>query len=439
MFEEISRNMMEFIDRSPSCYHVIENFRSLLKEQGFCELLEHEQWELSPGGRYFTTRNGSSIIAFCIPERPYRGFMIAASHSDSPSFKLKEKCEMETAGQYIKLNVEKYGGMIMAPWMDRPLSVAGRVMVEEEGSFESRLVNVDRDLVLIPNLAIHMNRTMNDGVALNPQSDMLPLLGMTGEKDGLMRIVADQAGVSREKIVSSDLFLYNRVSGTVWGANNEFISCSRLDDLQCAYATMMGLLKSENKTHVTLCAVFDNEEVGSGTKQGADSTMLEDVMTRISEAAGRSRGEYLMSVADSFMVSADNGHALHPNHPDKADADNRPFLNGGIVIKHSANQKYTTDSISAGIFKAICRKADVPFQTFANRSDIPGGSTLGNISNAHVSLNTVDIGLAQLAMHSPYETCGVKDTAYLLSAMETYFSCGVFSEGYGRYRLGMGE
>lgn len=437
MFEAVSRDMMRFIDRSPSCYHVVENFRMMLKEAGFEELPEHESWKLSEGGRYFTTRNGSSLIAFCIPDGPYRGFMIAASHSDSPCFKLKEKHEMETAGSYVKLNVEKYGGMLMAPWMDRPLSVAGRVLVEDGGRFESRLVNIDRDLVLIPNLAIHMNREVNDGAALNPQKDMLPLFGMAGEKDRLMQMAAEQAGVQPQQILSSDLFLYNRVPGTVWGAEKEFISCSRLDDLQCAYGTMRGLLKAENRTHVAVCAVFDNEEVGSGTKQGAGSTLLSDVMSRINEAMGRSREAYLISLADSFMVSADNGHALHPNYPDKSDSDNRPILNGGIVIKYSANQKYTTDSISAGLFKAICRTADVPFQIFINRSDILGGSTLGNISNAHVSLNTVDIGLPQLAMHSPYETCGVKDTAYLITAMETFFSCGVFCEGPGCYRLGM--
>lgn len=436
MFEAVSRDMMKFIDASPTCYHVVENFRSMLKEEGFEELMEQEHWKISEGGKYFTTRNGSSIIAFRIPECSYRGFMIAASHSDSPSFKLKEKHEMDAGGQYVKLNVEKYGGMLMAPWMDRPLSVAGRVLVEHEGSFESRLVNIDRDLVLIPNLAIHMNREANEGVALNPQKDMLPLFGMAGEKDRLMRMAAEQARVRPEQILSSDLFLYNRVPGTVWGAENEFISCSRLDDLQCAYGTMKGLLKAENRTHVAMCAVFDNEEVGSGTKQGAGSTLLEDVMGRINEAMGRNREEYLISVADSFMVSADNGHALHPNYMDKADVDNRPFLNGGIVIKHSANQKYTTDSISAGLFKAVCKAAGVPFQTFVNRSDILGGSTLGNISNSHVSLNTVDIGLPELAMHSPYETCGVKDTAYLLSAMETFFSSGIFCEGNGRYRLG---
>lgn len=435
MFEAVSRDMMKFIEKSPSCYHVVENFRSMLKTEGFEELLEQEPWTLSAGKRYFTTRNGSSILAFCIPDRAYKGFMIAASHSDSPSFKLKEKHEMETAGQYVRLNVEKYGGMIMAPWMDRPLSVAGRILAETGGKFESRLVNIDRDLVLIPNLAIHMNRSMNDGVALNPQNDMLPLFGMAGEKDRLMQMVAEQAGVSPKQILSSDLFLYNRVPGTVWGAENEFISCTKLDDLQCAYGTMKGLLKAENRTHVAMCAVFDNEEVGSGTKQGAGSTMLADVMNRINEAMGRNREEFLICVANSFMVSADNGHALHPNYPDKSDADNRPFLNGGIVIKHSANQKYTTDSISAGLFKAVCGTAKVPVQTFINRSDILGGSTLGNISSAHVSLNTVDIGLAQLAMHSPYETGGVKDTAYLLQAMETFFSCGVLCEGYGCYRL----
>lgn len=439
MFETISREMMDFIEKSPSCYHVVENFRVMLEEAGFTELPEQKRWDISGGGRYFTTRNGSSILAFTIPKNPLKGFMIAASHSDSPCFKLKEKHEMDVAGQYIRLNVEKYGGMIMAPWMDRPLSVAGRVMVQDGERFESRLVNVDRDLVLIPNLAIHMNRQMNDGVALNPQTDMLPLFGMAGEKDGLMKIVAHEAGAEQEQIRSSDLFLYNRMPGSIWGSEREFISCSRLDDLQCAYATMKALLENENQTHAALCAVFDNEEVGSGTKQGANSTLLEDVMKRISEALGRTHEEYLISVANSFMVSADNGHALHPNHPEKADADNRPVLNGGVVIKYSANQKYTTDSISSGLFQAFCQRAKIPFQVFANRSDILGGSTLGNISNSHVSLNTVDIGLPQLAMHSPYETCGVKDTAYLLDVMKVFFSSGIFCEGDGCYKVRMSE
>lgn len=435
MYEEISREMMGFIEKSPSCFHVVENFRAMLREAGFKELPEHEHWELEGGGMYFTTRNGSSIIAFKAPEDKWEGFMIAAAHSDAPCFKLKEHYEMDAAGQYVKLNVEKYGGMILAPWFDRPLSVAGRVLVQDGERYESRLINIDRDLLLIPNLAIHMNRAMNDGVALNPQTDLLPLAGMAASKGSLERILAEEAGVGKEQILGSDLFLYNRMPGTVWGTEKEFISCARLDDLQCAYSAMSGLLKAENRTHVALCAVFDNEEVGSSTKQGADSTFLQDVLERINESAGRSREEYLIAVSNSFMASADNGHALHPNYPDKADGGNRPILNGGIVIKHSANQKYTTDAVSAGFFKAICKKAEVPYQTFANRSDIPGGSTLGNISNSHVSLNTVDIGMPQLAMHSPYETCGVKDTAYLLRAMEAFFSSGISCTGEGCYRI----
>lgn len=435
MFEKISYDMMHFIEQSPSCYHVVENFRTLLLEQGYEELPEQEQWDIKEEKSYFTTRNGSSILAFHIPKKDYKGFMIAASHSDSPCFKLKEQHEIDAAGQYIKLNVEKYGGMILAPWMDRPLSVAGRIMAQEQDTFETHLINIDRDLALIPNLAIHMNRNMNDGVALNPQVDMLPLFGSAGNKGNLMKLVAAQAGTTPEHILSSDLFLYNRMPGTIWGAQNEFISCSRLDDLQCAYGTMMGLIESVNTSHVALCAVFDNEEVGNGTKQGANSTFLEDVMTRINNALGRSREDYFISIANSFMVSADNGHALHPNHPEKADAVNRPVLNGGIVIKYSANQKYTTDCVSAGLFKAICNHANTPCQVFVNRSDILGGSTLGNVSNSHVSMNTVDIGLPQLAMHSPYETCGVKDTSYLIEAMKTFFSCGIACTGNGKYQL----
>lgn len=342
---------------------------------------------------------------------------------------------MEAEGHYIKLNVEKYGGMIISPWFDRPLSIAGRLVTEEDGRLVSRLVNVDKDLVMIPNLAIHMNRQVNDGYKYNPQKDTLPIFGSMEAKGTFMSVMAEAAGIKEENILGHDLFLYNREKGTVWGADEAYLSCGRLDDLQCAFASVKGLLAGGNPSCVSVAAVFDNEEVGSGTKQGADSTFLEDTLRRVNRSLGRTEEEYLMALASSFMVSADNAHAVHPNYGEIADPTNRPAINEGIVIKYNANQKYTTDAVSAAMFKAICRKAGVPCQTFTNRSDVAGGSTLGNISNAHVALNTVDIGLPQLAMHSPYETAGVKDTCYLIQAAKTFFDTCLKAEGKGCYQM----
>lgn len=367
------------------------------------------------------TRNGSALIAFAIPENDIDGYRILASHSDSPTFKIKENPEITVDDRYVKLNVERYGGMLCAPWFDRPLSVAGRVIVKEKDSFVSRLVDVDRDLVMIPNLAIHMNREANDGYKYNAQKDLLPLYGDITAKDTFLKAIAEAAGVKSEDILGHDLFLYNRQKGSIWGAHEEFVSCGRLDDLQCAFASLKGFLAGEKTQSLAVHCVLDNEEVGSGTKQGAASTFLRDTLSRISAALGFTEEERLIQLARSFMISADNAHAVHPNYTDKADPTNRPYLNGGIVMKFNANQKYCTDGISAAMFRALCQEAEVPVQTFTNRSDMAGGSTLGNISNTQVALHTVDIGLPQLAMHSPYETAGVKDTQYLIQAAEKFF------------------
>ena len=361
------------------------------------------------------------MIAFTIPEHTDTGYRIMASHSDSPTFKIKENPEMAVENKYVKLNVERYGGMLCAPWFDRPLSIAGRVIVKEGENFVTRLVNIDRDLVMIPNLAIHMNREVNDGYKYNAQKDMLPIYGDITAKDTFMETVAKAAGVKKEEILGHDLFLYNRQPGTIWGASEEFLSSGRLDDLQCAFSSLQGFLKGQKKQHISIYCVLDNEEVGSGTKQGAASTFLYDTLMRINASLGLTYEDYLVNLAKSFMISADNAHAIHPNHTDMADPVNRPYLNEGIVIKFNANQKYCTDGVSAAMFKALCQEAGVPYQTFTNRSDILGGSTLGNISNTKVALNTVDIGLPQLAMHSPYETAGVKDTWYLVQAAEKFY------------------
>ena len=423
MDHTVSKDLAQFLEGSPSCFHAIENMKNILSEEHFEQLQENRKWHVQPGGRYFVTRNSSSLIAFTVPEHGFKGMRIIASHGDSPTFKIKENPELETDSHYIRLNVERYGGMLCAPWFDRPLSVAGRVIVKDpdSGTFVSRLVNIDRDLVLIPNLAIHMNREANNGYKYNAQKDMLPLYGDLTAKGTFMKTAAEAAGVSEEDILGHDLFLYNREKASIWGASEEFISSGRLDDLQCAFASLKGFLAGDRQEYMAIHCVLDNEEVGSGTKQGAASTFLYDTLTRIHDCLGFTREGYLIHLADSLMISADNAHAVHPNHTEKADPSNRPYLNRGIVIKFNANQKYCTDGVSAAMFRDICKTADVPVQTFVNRSDMAGGSTLGNISNTQVALNTVDIGLPQLAMHSPYETAGVKDTEYLIRAAREFF------------------
>lgn len=435
---DISKELMDFIKDSPTAFHVVKNFSTMLEKAGFIKLNERNKWKIEQGGKYYVTRNDSSIIAFQVPDNmDFYNFQIAAAHSDSPAFKIKENPEMVEDNNYVTLNVEKYGGMLMAPWLDRPLSVAGRVIVKDGNTLKPVLLNVDRNLCLIPNLAIHMNRNANNGISYNPQKDMIPLFGEIASKDKFDQIIANEAGVAIEDIISTDLFLYNRECGTIWGADNEFMSAPRLDDVMCAFSCIKALTDNkENNKSVNVCAIFDNEEVGSTTKQGADSSFLSDVLSRIVMCSEKTEEDFIRACAASFMLSADNAHAVHPNYKEKADPTNRPYMNKGIVIKYNANQKYTTDAISAAIFKEICRKAEVEVQSYVNRSDIPGGSTLGNISNSHISLNTVDIGLAQLAMHSPYETAGVKDTESMIKAVKTFYETVVVTEEDGTYRLG---
>lgn len=422
MFQQTAKELIQFIEKSPTCFQAVATMKEILEQEGYSELKERDKWNLEKGGHYFVTRNDSALIAFTVPKEGLKGFRIMASHSDSPTFKIKDNPEMTVENKYVKLNVERYGGMLCAPWFDRPLSVAGRVVVKEKDEFVTKLVDVDRDLVMIPNLAIHMNRQANEGYQYSAQKDMLPLYGEIAAKDTFMETIAQAAGVKAEDILGHDLFLYNRQKGCIWGAQEEFLSIGRLDDLQCAFASLKGFLGGEKKEYAAVHCVLDNEEVGSSTKQGAASTFLYDVLVRMVRGLGMDYEDYLRALADSFMISADNGHALHPNYTEKADPVNRPVLNQGIVIKYSGNQKYCTDAVSAAMFKDLCSQAEVPYQTFTNNSDIPGGSTLGNISNTKVALNSVDIGLPQLAMHSPYETVGVKDTYYLIEAAKKLFA-----------------
>ena len=431
-FRDYANELLDFIAQSPSCYHVAANLAERFLKAGFEELKETDDWALEPGGKYFVTRNDSSVIAFGLPEVEVKGLHMAAAHSDSPTFKLKEKPEEVSDRKYLKLNTEQYGGMILSTWFDRPLSVAGRVAVLKQKKIVSKLVNIDKDLLAIPSVAIHMNREINKGIEYNPQVDLLPLYAALAEEtqdvSGMLAgEVAEYLGVKPEKILGQDLYLYVREHGKIFGRDGEFIISPKLDDLASVYACAEAFVSVSPKDYISLLAVFDNEEVGSRTRQGADSTFLEDTIERICDYLAVQYGETNPRIlqqkllADSFLISADNAHAVHPNHPEKADPTNRPYLNGGIVIKYHGGQKYTTDAVSAARMKALCARAGVPYQTYANRSDIPGGSTLGNLSASHVAVSSVDIGLPQLAMHSAVETGGVRDIAYAVKVLQEFF------------------
>ena len=418
-FEETNRDLLHFISKSPSVFHVVRHIKAALLYAGFTEIREEDSWQIKRGGKYVVTRNGSALIAFSVPEDGGNAFKITAAHCDSPTFKIKENPEMRN-GKYTRINVEGYGGMIMSTWLDRPLSAAGRLFVKDNGQIISKLVSLDHPTLLIPSVAIHMDRTVNSGHAWNIQNDLLPLYSTDGAAD-FMETLAQAAKVKAADILGHDIFLYSCAPGILWGPQHEFISSPRLDDLQCAFATFRGFTNGKKQKDISVYALFDNEEVGSGTAQGAGSTFLTNTISRLALSLGRSYDEIQAMLAKSFMISADNGHAVHPNHGEYADPVNAPVLNGGIIIKFNASQKYSTDGYSAAVFRDLCLKADVPVQTYTNRSDIPGGSTLGNISNTKVAVPTVDIGLPQLAMHSSYETAGAKDTEYLVKAVSYFF------------------
>lgn len=429
MYETITNDLLSFIRRSPSCYHAVTNLAAELEQNGYRALSEADAWDLSAGGKYYVCRNGSSLLSFRIPsgtrEMSAAGFMITAAHSDSPTFKIKENAELSADPRYVRLNTERYGGMLCSTWLDRPLSVAGKVVLRNGNGIKTVLMNIDRDLLLIPNVAIHMNRSANENASYNAAVDMMPVFSDGTGKDQFRKLIASEVGADENDILGTDLFLYSRMPGSVWGLNGEFFSAPRLDDLQCAYAALRGFLDAAAGECIPVLAILDNEEVGSCTRQGADSTFLDDCLTRICDSLHISPAEKLRMLAKSFMVSADNAHAVHPNHPEYADATHRPQLNGGIVIKFNAAQRYTTDAESCALFRKICADAQVPVQYFTNRSDLAGGSTLGNISNSHVSLRTVDIGLPQLAMHSSYETAGTADTADMAKALRLFFSASL--------------
>ncbi len=414
-------NLCQFLDHSPSVFHAADQLKKLLLAQGYVQLQEKDAWELIPGGKYFMVRGGTALMAFRVPQGTPKGFLMSASHSDRPTFKVKENAELK--GAYTRLAVERYGGMLLGTWLDRPLSVAGRVLVETQTGAEARLVNLDRDLLLIPNVAIHMNRQANEGYKWNPAVDTLPLAGSKEAAGKFWAAVEEAAG---GKILGHDLYLYIRQKAAVWGLEEEYISSAALDDLACAWGCAQGFLNAGESDSIPLLCVFDSEEVGSSSNQGADSDLLQNLLGRICKALNLDKKQML---SQSFLISADNAHAIHPNHPEFADPNNAPVVGGGLVLKFNANQRYTTDGVSAAVFRKVCAKAGVPVQTYCNRADLAGGSTLGNIAATHVSVPSCDIGLPQLAMHSCYETAGVQDAIYLEEAMAAYYGSSLSFDG----------
>jgi len=389
-----------------------------------------ESWTLQKGGRYFTTKNASSIAAFTVGtgDIENEGFKIIAAHTDSPALHIKPVPEMTGDGNYLKLNVETYGGPILSTWMDRPLSIAGRVALASENPLrpEQRFVNFKKPLLIIPNLAIHFNRTVNEGKEFNKQKDMLPIMQLVikdeFEKDGyLKKLLAEQLNVEPEKILDFDLKLYEYEKGSIIGINSDFISSSRIDDLSMVHAGIDALFSSETGKSTNVVVCFDNEEVGSGTKQGAASPFFKDILKRITWALNPSRDAFYRAKINSFGISADNAHALHPNLPESYDPILRPELNKGPVIKYNANQKYTSDAVSSATFEMLCKNADVPMQKYVNKSDIAGGSTLGSILTSQLDIRMVDVGNAMLAMHSIRELCGVRDHYYMKRVFDEFF------------------
>ncbi len=433
MHIQTSKQLIQFIENCPTPYHANDTVRNTLKNEGFVELIEGENWQLQPGGKYFVSKNTTALIAFSIGSSiDTYNFNILATHCDSPTFKIKPIPTIQSDNEYTKLNVEMYGGTLCTTWLDRPLSIAGRAIVKNNDQFETKLVNIDQDLLIIPNVAIHLDREANTKKSYNVQVDMLPLIGSASlDQDFFNQLIAKNIHEDVNNIYATELFLYPRTKGTFIGVNEEYVALPRLDDLQCVFASLQGFIQATPTKAINVFYMADNEEVGSMTKQGASSTFLKDTLLRISHSLNKTTDQHLQALASSMIVSADNAHAIHPNHGHLSDPTNKVAMNKGIVIKHSARQAYTTDAMSSALFIECCKKANVPYQFYTNRSDIRGGSTLGCLSEQQVSIHSIDIGLAQLAMHSCYELAGTYDTHYAILVMKEFYSHYIYEVAPG--------
>ena len=426
--KSFAREVIEFIDDSPSAYHAVKNSSDILEDNGFQRLNPREEWKLKKGGQYFVKQSNSAIIAFTVGKDVdlSRGFKIFGSHTDSPCFRIKPNPEMITEN-IIRLNTEVYGGPILSTWFDRPLSIAGRVILRTNDPFFPRTVAIkfDEPLMTIPNLAIHQNRDVNNGVKIDRQKDVLPVIGLmneTFEKNNfLLNYIFDKINLKKEDVLDFDLYVYNTEKGCLLGANEEFISAPRIDNLVSVYAGLLGLVESEhNQKQINVFVAFDNEEIGSATKQGADSNYLIHTLERIVLGLGYTRENFLRMLSGSFMLSADAAHAAHPAHMNKTDPTSRGKINEGISVKISARQKYTSDGFSTSVIKQIIDGTDIKIQPFVNESNELGGSTIGPISSTHLEIDGIDVGIPMLAMHSARELCGVSDV-YFLKELATEF------------------
>ena len=424
---KLAKNLMNFIDESPCNYFACISARKILEEKGYTELFESETWKLKKGGKYFLTINDSALVAFKIGNKKISetGYKIDASHTDSPGFLIKPNPEMNKK-DYIVLNTEVYGGPIMSTWFDRPLSFSGRIFVEGKTAFEPKkyFIKYDKDLFIIPSLCIHQNRSVNDGMAINAQKDTLPLITILDNKQkefSFKKLLADHLKVEEDKILSYDLNLYSREKGSFVGLNQEFISIGRLDNLAAFHAGIMALVDSKDKNNTCIVVGYDNEEVGSSSVQGADSPALKNILERISNAMGLSFEEHQQAIVNSFVISNDAAHSIHPNYLEKSDPTNEPKLNHGPIVKMAANKSYITDGYSHAVIEKIAKEAGVPIQTFVNRSDLKGGTTIGPIQQAHLRILGIDIGSPLLSMHSVRELGGVDDHLHLYKLVSKFF------------------
>ena len=430
--KSFAREVVEFIDESPSSYHVVKNCSDILDENGFERIMPREKWELKKGGKYFFKKSSSTIIAFTVGENfdAGKGFKIFGAHTDSPCFRIKPNPEMVTEN-IVRLNTEVYGGPILSTWFDRPLSIAGRVIVKGENPFFPKTVKIkiDEPLLTIPNLAIHQNREVNNGVKIDKQNDVLPVISLINhnfEKEGyLEKIILKKMGIKKEDIIDFDLYLYATEKGCLLGANEEFISSPKIDNLASVYTGLIGLVESkENKDRINIFVAFDNEEIGSATKQGADSNYLLNTLERISLSLGLDRSEFLQMLESSYILSADAAHAAHPAHLGKTDPTNRGRINEGVSIKISAKQKYTSDGYSIAVIRQLIEGTNIKIQPFVNESNELGGSTIGPLSSTHLDIDGVDLGVPMFAMHSVRELCGIFDVFYLKELAKEFFSKG---------------
>ena len=430
MEKKLALELVDFLYDSPSACHGVKATQKILDENGFIEIKETDKWDLQAKGKYYVIKNDSALIAFEVGTGDIEeaGLRLIGAHTDVPGFRIKPNPQMISEGKYVKLNTEVYGGPILHTWFDRPLSIAGKVSLKGASPLkpETRLVNINKPLLIIPSLAIHMNREVNEGFKINRQVDTLPLLGLINDKlekeDYLMNILAEELQVNKEDILNFELGLYEYEKGMLIGMNEELISSGRFDDLWMVYAGIKALVDSRENAATKVMICIDNEEIGSLTAEGANSTLLNNILERIALGLGKDRERYYRTLANSIMISADLAHAVHPNLGDKHDPTNRPVLEGGPVLKIAASGSYSTDSFNGAVFAGVCEAAGVPFQKFVNRSDVRGGTTIGPVTAANLTIPVNDMGAPVLGMHSIRELASVKDNYYTVKAFTEFFS-----------------